>query len=289
MKSNTNTNTNTNKEWQRSYYNKYFKEYESSVSRTHSLLKTFTINVWKNKCKGKEILELGCGNAYVLSELQRATVDFKSYTGIDISDEMIKSNSNSYKALKNVSFFVDDAENLEKLDDRKYDVIISYGCLHHLERPVKAIKSAYNKLRYDGLFFAVEMNRGSLVTTFPYPYSLILGLDVEKSRNTLKRIKNTLRKITNKPFRSHSKSLSKYPIIHPGHPGSRTPTEYKVMLQSAGFRAMGISCLFVELFPKSLYRSSVALFRLMVELSKPFLRRKRLQNLGNIILVEAKK
>lgn len=187
------------KENQKMAYNAYFREYDKQVQRIHRMWKPYTIDIWKNECKDKDILEIGCGTAYILRELLSSGIRFKSYTGIDIADNIIKDNSKIYKS-DNITFIADDAERLEKLRDNNFDVVISYGCLHHLENPESAINNLYKKLKDNGELFAIEMNRKYNEETFIGFYSSMLGLHFK-----------TKDKVSNNEYASH----------HPGHPASR--------------------------------------------------------------------
>ncbi len=279
---------NSNKKRQSLFYDKYHKEYEEKTFLIHNLLKPYTINKWKRKCINKDILDIGCGNAYVLNELYKS-VKFKSYTGVDISGEMIKRNSNYYKFLYNVTFFVDDVEKLENAIDKNYDVVVSYGCLHHLENPEKGIKSLYAKLRNNGYLLAVEMNRNNAITTFPDFYIYILGLDVDKIKDILRKIKQFLLRVIKLFYISKISPTKRYQEPHPGHPGKRTPSEYYDILDANGFRKVKIDCLYIELLPKLLYKSVRGISSLMVSISKMLLKIKRLEGVGSILIVEAKK
>ncbi len=109
-----------NKDRQRSIYNKYSLEYERSVLYVHRMLKLYTVDMRKNECIDKDIFEIGCGNAYIFRQLHSSLVYFKSYTGIHISEEMIKRNVETYGGLQNVSFFANDAETLANIDNKSF-------------------------------------------------------------------------------------------------------------------------------------------------------------------------
>jgi SAM-dependent methyltransferase len=274
----------TNKDRQRAIYNKYSAEYERSVSYIHRMLKPYTIDMWKYDCIDKDVLEIGCGNAYVFRQFHLSLVPFKSYTGIDISEEMIKRNVETYRGIQNVSFFVEDAETLDNIDNERFDTVISYGCLHHLDHPERAVKNVYRKLRAKGLFISVELNRQHPAASFLGLYSSMLRLDPEKTRSAIKKFLNVLvRSLKNKPRQDP------YIENHPGHPGKRTPVEYREMLQNSGFHDMKTYCLYLDLFPYFLYRNNRFIFRSMVAMSRPLLRLECLQDVGSTILIQARK
>lgn len=78
------------------------------------------------------VLDIGCGKGIARAEkfLQQNC----SYTGIDISEECIRANTES--ALQNglkATYICDDANTLDKLSSEAYDLIILSGTLHHLD------------------------------------------------------------------------------------------------------------------------------------------------------------
>jgi len=273
-----------NKIQQKTAYNKYFNEYEESVGLVHLMLKPYTIDKWKNICKDKDILEIGCGNAYCLNQLKLSGIDFKTYTGIDISEEIIRNNSREHANSGNITFLVDNAEKLESISNGQYDLILSFGCLHHLQNPEKCVKKASEKLKQGGRFFAVELNRDHSASSFVGLYSSILGLDPEKTRKICKK---AAKKVCSSKKRKTN--YDNYIKNHPGHPGKRTPAEYENIFKNAGFKDREISCLYLDLFPYAIYRVSMLVFKLMVCISQRLIKFKKLKDIGSIILISAKK
>lgn len=74
--------------------------------------------------KGSKVLDLGCGNGRLFELLCRYNVD---YTGIDISEELIKAAKKKYPQAK---FSIGDITNLKS--SKKYDYIFSIAVLHHI-------------------------------------------------------------------------------------------------------------------------------------------------------------
>jgi len=175
----------TNIEKQRRAYNKYLHEYERTVEKTHRRLYPLTIRRWLSLLEDKEILDAGCGNAYVLRCLLDGDTRFRSYTGFDISEEMVARNTSAF-SFPNVRFLISDAENPLEIPNNGFDVIVSYGCLHHLERPEKAICELASKLRSGGRFLGLEVNRHHPADSFVGLYAYGLGLDALRIRQWLK-------------------------------------------------------------------------------------------------------
>lgn len=89
----------------------------------------------------KKVLDIGCGN-----DVKRA-LDFinigSSYTGVDISEECIKSNILEIQHLSDkVNYIVEDANQLSSLKGQKFELIILSGTLHHLniDKTLDALK-----------------------------------------------------------------------------------------------------------------------------------------------------
>ena len=133
-------------------YDKYALEYQKIISFFHDVFHPYTVEHWRNFCIGKEVLSLGCGDGYLEEELASVS---KKMVGIDISKKQIELARKKNANKKNVSFLVADAENLD-FPDSSFDVILSYGLLHHLPNPEKAIKKSLKFLKKGGHFFAFE-------------------------------------------------------------------------------------------------------------------------------------
>jgi SAM-dependent methyltransferase len=101
-----------------------------------------------NKWKGLKVLEVGCGiGTAAISFIQAGAI----YTGIDISDvsiEIAKKRLDIYK-IEGV-LLVDNIETFETSE--KYDLIYSFGVLHHTLNIKKAITNIKNLLKDDGTF-----------------------------------------------------------------------------------------------------------------------------------------
>lgn len=82
----------------------------------------------------KEILELGCGNGYILNQ-----INFGNKTGVDYSKTAIESCKEKFKDRNNFEFIHGDIEkiNLKK----KFDAIICSEVLEHVKNPIKVIEN----------------------------------------------------------------------------------------------------------------------------------------------------
>lgn len=94
---------------------------------------------------GKNILELGCGNASVLSVVKEHGV--KSYTGADFSGDLIRTNRISYpfarfEVLNNEGRFIG--------NEKTYDVVFSVFVLEHCIRPFEFLLDCSRFCRDEG-------------------------------------------------------------------------------------------------------------------------------------------
>jgi 2-polyprenyl-3-methyl-5-hydroxy-6-metoxy-1,4-benzoquinol methylase len=102
-----------------------------------------------NFVNNKDVLDIACGvgrGSYMLAEIGKA----KKVLGCDIDKEVIQ-----YASIKNkhesVSFKINDAEKIN-IDD-KFDVIISFETIEHLNNTDNFLNSIKNKLNTNGYFF----------------------------------------------------------------------------------------------------------------------------------------
>lgn len=101
-----------------------------------------------NKWKGLKVLEVGCGiGTAAVSFIQAGAI----YTGIDVSDvsiEIAKKRLNVYNL--EGTLLVDNIETFETSE--KYDLIYSFGVLHHTLDINKAIDNIRKLLKENGTF-----------------------------------------------------------------------------------------------------------------------------------------
>jgi SAM-dependent methyltransferase len=125
----------------RNNQNKFY--WATEIPNRKHKLKTY------NKISGKEILEIGCSNG---SAASMYTKYCKSYFGLDISDEAIKS-ARSLK-IKNANFLCVDAHNIPT-EDSKFDCVIVNSLLHHLDLE-KSLQEIHRVTKKDGYLIFKE-------------------------------------------------------------------------------------------------------------------------------------
>ncbi|MCK5490834.1 MAG: class I SAM-dependent methyltransferase [Candidatus Pacebacteria bacterium] len=117
-------------------YDLIAKEWDLSRNRVSGLKKTLMVDIKD----GDKVLDLGCGNALMLSSVLEKSV---FYVGLDISGKMIEIVKEKYKKeieQGNVSFFVGQVTELS-FQDEEFDFVMSFAVLHHI--PSKELQGKY--------------------------------------------------------------------------------------------------------------------------------------------------
>ncbi len=130
-------------------YTEIFKYWNKNVCNGEN--PEFPFKMWK----GKRVLEIGCGNGNdALKFVEGGAV----YTGIDLTDNAIISTKlkigNRGKVLK---------MNAELLDfpTEYFDLVYSFGVIHHTINPQNVINEAHRVLKKDGFICVMLYNKPS--------------------------------------------------------------------------------------------------------------------------------
>lgn len=150
------------------------KEFFEHVEKTRYEIQPFMHQLIRfDRYGGKEILEIGCGLGTDLLQFARAGA---RVTGIDITPKSIELVRKRF-AMEGlpVDVRVADAEQLP-FKDNSFDVVYSFGVLHHTPDTQKAIDEAYRLLRPGGEIIIMLYHRNSLHVMLGAPLYLVARL-----------------------------------------------------------------------------------------------------------------
>jgi 2-polyprenyl-3-methyl-5-hydroxy-6-metoxy-1,4-benzoquinol methylase len=106
----------------------------------------------KKSLKDKKVLEIGCGTG-TFAKLALAD-KAQSYTGLDLSKNMIEIAKNTAPKKLKTEFFVNDLESFAAKEENQnqYDVILASSFLHHLFDLEEGLEQIKSMLAEDGVF-----------------------------------------------------------------------------------------------------------------------------------------
>ncbi len=133
------------------------------------------------KFRGKKVLDVGCGNGWVLRHYARAGADV---TGVDITEAGIQLCRTRFKNenLKG-NFVVGNAEELP-FPDNTFDAVSCMGVVHHTANPQKAVSEIYRVLKPGGRLIFMLYHRNSVLYRFKFPLlKLITGKSMQQLVN----------------------------------------------------------------------------------------------------------
>lgn len=136
---------------------KFFKFYDAQREEIEPPKFSLRLHEYNSYSK-KNVLDVGCGNAYVLSKyaLQGANV-----FGVDITKTAIDISKKRFKLLGIRGVFKKaDAEKLP-FAENSFDLVCSMGVLHHVPDTEKAIKEIFRVLKPGGKFISMFYHRNS--------------------------------------------------------------------------------------------------------------------------------
>ena len=101
----------------------------------------------RSLCVGKRVLDAACGEGYGSNLLAQVARDV---VGVDLSEQAITHARDRYGGRSNLRFEQADATALPELDG-KFDVIVSFETLEHLEAQDELLSGFANQLADDGI------------------------------------------------------------------------------------------------------------------------------------------
>jgi len=133
-----------------------FDKDQKRDNRNH-INKVKSISKFLDIKKGDKVLEIGVGTGiHAKYLLENNRVDF-SFTGIDLSKDMLEESKKKLKNYKNVELLEMDGEHL-RFNHNTFDKIYISGSLHHYDNPQKGISEILRVLKQGGKFCIMEPN-----------------------------------------------------------------------------------------------------------------------------------
>ncbi|MFT6765625.1 MAG: 2-polyprenyl-3-methyl-5-hydroxy-6-metoxy-1,4-benzoquinol methylase [Alteromonas naphthalenivorans] len=136
----------------KAFFEKVLKE---RFGKEHDFLPEF---VQYQDWKGKRVLEIGCGAGYDAYMFCKYGAD---YTGIDIVSENIDRTKKHLK-LYNLKATVLEIDAEKLAFDKKFDLIYSFGVLHHIPNIDVVLQKIKVNLADDGVFKLAVYNKNSI-------------------------------------------------------------------------------------------------------------------------------
>ena len=120
------------------------KEYFNEVERKKFFVEPHILKfTYFPSCEGKKVLEIGCGLATVGTNFAFHGAD---YTGVELSEESLELAKKRFKVFEQTGkFYSGNAEELSSfVPVETYDLIYSFGVIHHSPHPEKIISEIKN-------------------------------------------------------------------------------------------------------------------------------------------------
>jgi UDPglucose 6-dehydrogenase len=153
------------------------KEYFEEVSKRKYIVEPHIINFANFKeYNGKDVLEVGCG---IGTAAQSFIENGANYTGIDLSDrsiEIAKQRLNIFNL--NGTLFQANIEELNNIENKEFDLIYSFGVLHHTPNIEIAMRNIFKMLKVGGEFKLMLYAKNSLKN-----FEIQDGLDQYEAQN----------------------------------------------------------------------------------------------------------
>lgn len=108
--------------------------------------------------QGGRVLDLGCGTGANLERLLALGLPFGSYTGVDLSEDMLTRAREKFAQVTNVQFQQLDLL-ADPLPEGPFDLVVSTWVFSHLPEPERVVEKAWGRLRHGGqmvLLFLTE-------------------------------------------------------------------------------------------------------------------------------------
>ncbi|REJ82961.1 MAG: class I SAM-dependent methyltransferase [Bacteroidetes bacterium] len=113
---------------------------------------------------GKEVLDVGCGNAYGTALMARHA---KKITGLDYDSETIQSNISKYKNIPNLDFIQGEIPPLP-FEDKSFEVITSFQFIEHIHARKEFLAECMRVLKPGGKLLLTTPNAVKSLARNPF-------------------------------------------------------------------------------------------------------------------------
>ena len=174
----------------------FFREYDRLREEIESPEASYRLQEYRD-FKGKRVLDVGCGNGYVIS---RYALEGADAYGVDITERAINITGKrlEYMGLK-ANLAVMDAQELRFPDDY-FDCVSSMGVLHHVPDTQRAIDEIHRVLKPGGRLILMFYYRNSAY------YQVAVPLIALATRKTRQQVLNEFDGVGNPLGKVYSKS-----------------------------------------------------------------------------------
>ncbi len=148
----------------------FFDFYDKKREAKESLAFSYALHEYKNFV-GQNVLDVGCGNGYVLSNYAK---EGANVFGVDLTATALFLSRRRFElAGFSGKFYQASAEELP-FDKASFDCVCSMGVLHHTPNTEKAIKEIFRVLRPGGRLIIMVYHRNSIAYRFTFPLISLL-------------------------------------------------------------------------------------------------------------------
>lgn len=165
----------------------FFAEYDRLRERNESVEFQNWFFEYQNY-SGKKILDVGCGNGYILSRYAQSGAEVH---GVDISPVAVEISRKRFDLLGlTADLRVANAEELP-FDEATFDCVTSIGVLHHTPHTEKGVHEIHRVLKPGGKFLTMLYYRDSALYRFGLPVRRFLeGKSIQEMVNEVDGIGN---------------------------------------------------------------------------------------------------
>jgi ubiquinone/menaquinone biosynthesis C-methylase UbiE len=138
-----------------------------------------------NLKENQNYLEVGCGNGHICKHLARKY--HLNVTGTDVDPEMIHFATENIEDIPHIRFLEMDATKMP-FEDKEFDIVLSFGVMHHIGNWEKALEEISRVLKPHGFLIFGDLAYSRVITRIFRPIAKNYGVyTIDDIINFLKR------------------------------------------------------------------------------------------------------